>query len=318
MLSNPSQYFTSIKSELSKYVVGQDHLIERLLVALVSNGHVLLEGVPGLAKTRTLTALTACINAKMNRVQFTPDLLPSDLVGTEVYRPQSGEFVIRKGPIFTNLLLADEINRAPAKVQSALLQAMQERQVTIGEETFVLPDPFLVLATQNPIEQEGTYPLPEAQVDRFLMKVRVSYPTFEEEVAVVQLPASEENHPSSVSEVLDLPTLRALRDGARQLFIDPKIDQYIVRLVQASREAGSFGLDGMIEWGASPRASIALRTTARSLAYIRGREFVTPDEIKEIAPDVLRHRILPSFEAEARGVSSDKIVEVLLKNIAVP
>ncbi len=318
MNMNQESYFASIKSELAKCVVGQSYLVERLLVALVSNGHVLLEGVPGLAKTRTLTALTSCIQAKMNRVQFTPDLLPSDLIGTEVFRPQSGEFVIRKGPIFTNLLLADEINRAPAKVQSALLQAMQERQVTIGELTFTLPDPFLVLATQNPIEQEGTYPLPEAQVDRFLMKIKVTYPAFEEEVAILQLPSSEENSTANVKTVLDLDTLRSLRDGAKQIFVDPKLDQYIVRLIQASREAAGFGLEGLVEWGASPRASIALKSCARSLAFIRGRDFVTPDEIKEIAPDVLRHRILPSFEAEARGISSDKIVDVLLKNIAVP
>lgn len=315
---NQLEVFESLKQEIHKQIVGQSYLIERLLVAIIADGHVLLEGVPGLAKTKTLTALTASINAQMNRVQFTPDLLPSDLVGTEVYKPQTGEFSIRKGPIFTNLLLADEINRAPAKVQSALLQAMQERHVTIGEETFSLPDPFLVLATQNPIEQEGTYPLPEAQLDRFLMKVRVTYPTFDEELSILQVVDKETFHRQNTVRVMDLANIASLRSAAQELFVDPKIDRYIVSLVQASRHAENFGLKGMIEWGASPRASIALRSCARALAMIRGKTFVTPDHVKEIAPDVLRHRILTTFECEARGVSCDEIINILLKNVTVP
>ncbi len=309
--------FSEIKSELHKIIVGQEYLIERLLVALVSNGHVLLEGVPGLAKTKTLTALTTCIDAKMQRIQFTPDLLPSDLVGTEVYRPQSGEFVIRKGPIFTNLLLADEINRAPAKVQSALLQAMQEREVTLGEQTFKLPEPFMVLATQNPIEQEGTYPLPEAQLDRFLLKIKVGYPSFAEEVNILSVVTRELSQNITLRKIITLSNLFELRQAALQLHVDSKIDQYIVSLVHASRNVEQYGLKGMVDWGASPRASIALKSAARSLAFIRGKTFVTPDEVKEVAPDVLRHRILTSFEAEARGVDSDQVVATLLKSVMV-
>ena len=311
-------FFDKLRSEISKQIVGQDYLVERLLVSIISDGHVLLEGVPGLAKTKTLTALTAAIDAKMNRVQFTPDLLPSDLIGTEVYKPQSGEFTIRKGPIFTNLLLADEINRAPAKVQSALLQAMQEREVTIGEETFRLPAPFMVLATQNPIEQEGTYPLPEAQLDRFLMKIRVGYPSMDEEIKILSVTDSQQGIDQTINKVLSLHEISDLRKAAAELYVDPKLDRYIVSLVQATRHANSFGLEGMVDWGASPRASIALKSCARSLAFIRSKDFLSPDEIKEIAPDVLRHRILTSFESEARGINSDQIIQLLLKNITVP
>lgn len=317
-LSVYQEQFESVKAEIRKSIIGQDYLIERLLVALVADGHVLLEGVPGLAKTRTLTALTTAITAEMKRVQFTPDLLPSDLIGTEVYQPQQGSFSIRKGPVFTNLLLADEINRAPAKVQSALLQSMQEREVTIGEETFSLPSPFMVLATQNPIEQEGTYPLPEAQLDRFLMKIKVGYPSFDEEVKIVNLVAEESIDPQSLKEVLSINDLDKIRRASHEVFVDPKVDHYIVSLVQASRSASSFGLEGLIDFGASPRASIALKNCARALAFVRGKTFVTPDEVKEIAFDVLRHRILVSFEGEARGVDSDEIVRVLLANITVP
>ncbi len=317
-VNNYSTNLTNLKTEISKQIVGQHYLIERLLVAIISDGHVLLEGVPGLAKTKTLTALTTCIDAKMNRVQFTPDLLPSDLIGTEVYKPQTGEFNIRKGPVFTNLLLADEINRAPAKVQSALLQAMQERQVTIGEETFHLPNPFLVLATQNPIEQEGTYPLPEAQLDRFLMKIRVSYPSLEEELGILAVSDKEAHLENSLQKILKISDVIEMRKAALEVHVEPKLDRYIVSIVQASRNAESFGLKGMIDWGASPRASIALKSCARSLAFIRGKSFVTPDDIKEIAPDVLRHRILTSFESEAKGVDSDQVIQVLLKSITVP
>lgn len=312
------EVFRRIKQELHKEIIGQDKLLDRLLVALLADGHILLEGVPGLAKTRTLMALTKVLDAKMTRIQFTPDILPSDVVGTEVYRPQSGDFVIRKGPVFTNLLLADEINRAPAKVQSALLQAMQEREVTIGEETFPLPNPFLVLATQNPLEQEGTYALPEAQVDRFLMKVKVGYPTFDEEVAIIDLASSKSAAPPPLSKILPISDLAPLRLQCEEVYIDPKIDRYIVSLVHATRSADAYGLQGMIEWGASPRASIALRVCARALAFLKGKRFVTPDDVKEIAPDVLRHRVLVTFEAEARGIDSDQIIQTLLKGVTVP
>ena len=307
----------ALRSELHKVIVGQEALLERLIVALLADGHVLLEGVPGLAKTKTLTTLTRCIHAHMQRIQFTPDLLPADLVGTEIYRPQTAEFVVRRGPLFTNLLLADEINRAPAKVQSALLQAMQEREVTIGEQTFPLPNPFMVLATQNPIEQEGTFPLPEAQVDRFLLKVRVSYPTINEEIAIVQQVAGKADAPE-ISPVMDIAELLRMRQSLSAVFVDPKLDRYIVTLVHATRTPDAFGLRGMVEWGASPRGSIALRLAAQALALIRGKTFVTPDEVKDIALDTLRHRILPSFEAEARGVTSDTIITTLLKEVSAP
>ncbi|MBX7137495.1 MAG: MoxR family ATPase [Oligoflexia bacterium] len=318
MTETSAALVAGLKQEIARHIVGQDYMVERLMVALISNGHVLLEGVPGLAKTRTLQVLTSCLDAKMSRVQFTPDLLPADLIGTEVFRPQSGEFVLRRGPIFTNLLLADEINRAPAKVQSALLQAMQERQVTIGEETLTLPDPFLVLATQNPIEQEGTYPLPEAQLDRFLMKIKVTYPAREEELQILKLFDREQIDRSDPTRVLSLHQLLDLRRQALEVFIDPKIDAYIVALVRASRDPNSVGLKGLIEWGASPRASLALKSCARSLAFLRGASFVTPDEVKEVAYDVLRHRILTTFEAEGRGIDSDEVIRVLLKSTTVP
>ena len=313
-----SEIFSQIKLELHREIVGQDRLLERLLVALLADGHILLEGVPGLAKTKTLTALTQVLDAKMSRIQFTPDILPSDVIGTEVYRPQSGDFVIRKGPVFTNLLLADEINRAPAKVQSALLQAMQEREVTIGEETFKLPEPFMVLATQNPLEQEGTYALPEAQVDRFLMKVKVGYPSFEEEVSIIDLASGARSNSQKLNKLLPISQLEQLRRQSHELYIDPKIDRYIVSLVHATRNGDAYGLTGLIEWGASPRASIALKTCARALAFIKGKNFVTPDDVKDIAPDVLRHRILVTFEAEARGVDSDEIIRTLLSGVTIP
>jgi MoxR-like ATPase len=312
-----SELFTRIKNEIANQIVGQEPLIERLLVALISNGHVLLEGVPGLAKTKTLKALAMCIDAKMNRIQFTPDLLPSDVIGTEIFKSASAELSIRKGPVFTNILLADEVNRAPAKVQSALLQAMQEREVTIGEQTFILPDPFLVLATQNPIEQEGTYPLPEAQVDRFLLKLRIDYPKFEEELQIIKL-NSNSNRDIEIKKVINLEQLKELREQANQIYVDPKIDHYIVSLVQASRSADAFGLRGMIEWGASPRASIALRTSSQSLALLRSDKFVTPEHVRDLVHDVLRHRIIPSFEAEARSIDSDEIIGTIVKSVTVP
>lgn len=317
-MSTHRETLPKIKNELHKAIVGQDILIDRLLVALLADGHILLEGVPGLAKTRTLVSLTKVIGAQMNRIQFTPDLLPSDVVGTEVYRPQTGEFMLRKGPVFTNLLLADEINRAPAKVQSALLQAMQERCVTIGDTTMHLPTPFMVLATQNPLEQEGTYPLPEAQVDRFLMKVIVGYPSFDEEVAIVNLSSTNASEPPSLEKLVSIEDILALRSAAQATYVDPKIDRYIVSLVQGTRNGDPYGLKGIIEWGASPRASIALKVCARALAYLRGREFVTPDDVKEIAPDVLRHRVIVTFDGESRGITSDDVVKTLLASVTVP
>jgi MoxR-like ATPase len=317
-LLSASEIFQRIKAELHKRIVGQERLLDRLLIALLADGHILLEGVPGLAKTRTLLALTHVITAQMNRIQFTPDILPSDVIGTEVYRPQSGDFMIRKGPVFTNLLLADEINRAPAKVQSALLQAMQEREVTIGEQTFKLPNPFLVLATQNPIEQEGTYALPEAQVDRFLMKVVLTYPSFEEEVEIIDIASRDDQGAAPLSQVVDLATLVSLRAQVQEVFIDPKIDRYIVSLVHATRSGDSYGLQGLVEWGASPRASIALKVCARAHAFLKGKSFVTPDDVKDVAHDVLRHRILVTFEAEARGITSNQIIDTLLASVTVP
>lgn len=312
--------FHEIKTEIAKKIVGQEKLIEKLLIALLVEGHVLLEGVPGLAKTRTLLALTDSINVKMARIQFTPDLLPSDIIGTEVYQPQLGTFSTRTGPIFTNLLLADEINRAPAKVQSALLQAMQERSVTIGHETHPLPTPFMVLATQNPIEQEGTYTLPEAQVDRFLMKIVVTYPSFEEELKIINLDNIPKDGASekTIQKVISSEELPNYRTLVQNIYADEKIDRYIVSLVHATRTPDAYGLEGMVDWGASPRASIALRQCAKAHAFLRGRDFVSPDDVKALAHDVLRHRILVSFEAEARGISSDEIIKTLLNSIAVP
>lgn len=317
-ITQPAEIFESIKRELHRHIIGQDQLLDRLLIALLADGHILLEGVPGLAKTRTLVALTQIFDAQMSRIQFTPDILPSDVIGTEVYRPQTGDFMIRKGPVFTNLLLADEINRAPAKVQSALLQAMQEREVTIGEHTFKLPDPFLVLATQNPIEQEGTYALPEAQVDRFLMKVRLTYPSFDEEVEIIDLATRDSLAQPTLSKILPLEALADLRRQAHEVYSDPKIDRYIVSLIHATRSGESYGLKGLIDWGASPRASIALKVCARAHAFIRGKNFITPDDVKEIAPDVLRHRVIVSFEAEARGIDSDEVIRSLLASVTVP
>ncbi len=314
---NPQEGLNRLIVELQKVIVGQDRLLNRLLIALLCDGHVLLEGVPGLAKTKTLKSLTQCISAQMERVQFTPDLLPSDLVGTEVFSPQSGEFRIRKGPLFTNFLLADEINRAPAKVQSALLQAMEERQVTIGDTTFSLPSPFVVLATQNPIEQEGTYPLPEAQLDRFLMKVRVTYPSYEEELSILTRHFDE----ASVlhcSPVLKLEDFAQIKTACRSVFMEPRLDRYIVSLIQNSRDGANFGLRDMVDWGASPRGAIALKACARAHAFIAGKNYVSPDDVKEVAADALRHRILPSFEAEAQGVTSEFLIIELLKQTAIP
>jgi MoxR-like ATPase len=308
-----------IEAEISRAIVGQRHLVERLLIGLLANGHVLLEGVPGLAKTATISALAQCIHTKFARIQFTPDLLPSDLLGNLIYNPREGTYLTKKGPIFANLILADEINRAPAKVQSALLEAMQERQVTIGEESFPLPKPFLVLATQNPIDQEGTYSLPEAQVDRFMLKVVVGYPSQAEEKQIMQLMARTATREPlrAVVEASAILEMRALVD---EVYVDDQIEDYIVRLVFATREPGRFvpKMDGMIRFGASPRASINLALAGKAYAFLRGRAYVTPQDVKSIALDVLRHRVITTFEAEADDVSSEKIVSYILDTVPVP
>jgi MoxR-like ATPase len=314
-------YHTKIRQvseEVGRVVVGQDRLLNRLLIGLFTGGHILLEGVPGLAKTLTINTLSKALQLDFQRIQFTPDLLPADLIGTMIFNQKTAEFEVKQGPIFANLILADEINRAPAKVQSALLQAMQEREVTIGEQTFKLPEPFLVLATQNPIEQEGTYTLPEAQVDRFLMKIVIDYPSFDEEVEIIGLAAQESGSQQPLARVIPLSSLAALRSQCQQVYSDPKVDRYIVSLIHATRSPDAYGLKGLIEWGASPRASIALKVCARANAFLKGKTFVTPDDVKEIAADVLRHRVLVTFEAEARGITSDECVKTLLASVTVP
>ena len=308
-----------LTEELHKRVVGQDAMIERLLIGLLTGGHVLLEGVPGLAKTLTVRSLAEAIDASFQRIQFTPDLLPADIVGTMIYNQRSGEFTAKKGPVFANLVLADEINRAPPKVQSALLEAMQEKQVTIGGETFALPSPFLVLATQNPIEQEGTYPLPEAQVDRFMLKLTVSYPDREMEKEIMRRVSTAD--PSPLSVVATPADLLAARREIAELYMDEKIGDYIVDLVRATRDPGSFGLSRLtplVEYGASPRASIFLATCARAHAYLRGRGYVLPEDVKAIGPDVLRHRIITSYEAEAEEITADDIVARIFDAVDVP
>ncbi len=304
--------------EVGRAIVGQEGMIRGLVIGLLTNGHVLLEGVPGLAKTLAIRTLSRAIRAKFMRIQFTPDLLPADLTGTLIYNPREGSFTTKKGPIFTNLLLADEINRAPAKVQSALLEAMQERQVTIGDETFQLDDPFLVLATQNPIEQEGTYPLPEAQVDRFMLKLRVDYPDREEERQILDRWGLSE--PEAVRPVVSPEEIRAARRAVSTVYIDEKIKSYIVDIVLTTRDPRGSGLefDGLIQYGASPRATIYLARAAQAHAFLRGRGYVTPDDIKVIAPDILRHRILVTYEAEAEEVTSDEIVRRVLDRVEVP
>ncbi len=309
----------AVRGEISRVVVGQERMIERLLVAMLCNGHVLIEGVPGLAKTLTVTTLARTVRAGFQRVQFTPDLLPADLTGTLIYNPKTQEFVPRKGPIFTNIVLADEINRAPAKVQSALLEAMQEHQVTIGETTYPLDDPFMVLATQNPIEQEGTYPLPEAQTDRFMLKLAVTYPSPEEELQILRRMARNQP-PLKADPVIGPEEIRALRAEVDQVYVDPKIEEYIVNLVDSSRHPQRKGLPlgELIQYGASPRATIYLALTAKAHALLAGRGYVTPLDVKSMAPDVLRHRLLLSYEAEAQGLSPDTLVERILDGVQVP
>jgi MoxR-like ATPase len=312
-------FLQDLLAEVDKVIVGQRNLVERLLIGLLANGHILLEGVPGLAKTLAVKTLAQAVQAHFQRIQFTPDLLPADLIGTEIYNPRTAEFIPHQGPLFANFILADEINRAPAKVQSALLEAMQERQVTIGTATYLLDEPFLVLATQNPIEQEGTYPLPEAQVDRFMLKVIVDYPSREEERLIMDRMTRPDL--PEVSPVVHPSHLLHARHVVNQIYVDEKIKEYVLDLIFATRQPGENGLGNLrplIAFGASPRATIYMIMAARAHAFINGRGFVTPEDIKQIAPDVLRHRIVVSYEAEAEEVSSADIIQSILDHIEVP
>lgn len=314
-----SALINRIRTEAHKVIVGQDALIDRLLMALLCNNHVLIEGVPGLAKTLSVTTLARMIQATFKRIQFTPDLLPADVVGTLIYNPKSGDFSIRKGPVFAHVVLADEINRAPAKVQSALLEAMQERQVTIGDESFRLDDPFLVLATQNPVEQEGTYPLPEAQVDRFMLKLKVTYPNKAEEHQILKRMARS-NPSKEVEPVITPKDIVRMRQLADEIFMDEKIELYIVDLVEATRNPADYKLDigPLIRYGASPRATIFLAMASKANALIEGRGYVTPQDVKSVAMDVMRHRVIPTYEAEAEEKTSEDLIEQILKTVDVP
>jgi MoxR-like ATPase len=317
--SADARLIQDVSRQVALRVVGQEYMIDRLLISILTGGHVLLEGVPGLAKTLTVRTLAETISTSFSRIQFTPDLLPADVVGTQIYDQSTGQFMVKKGPIFANIILADEINRAPAKVQAALLEAMQEKQVTIGGTTYKLEEPFLVLATQNPIEQEGTYPLPEAQVDRFMLKLRVGYPTRDEEREIMRRMAG--GHAINVSHVATPEAILEARGRIADLYMDDRIVDYIVDIVHATREPAAAGLKDLvplIEFGASPRATIALAQASRAHAFLRGRAFVTPDDIKAIAPDVLRHRVLTTYEAEAEEVTSDEIVRRVLATVESP
>ena len=314
-----SQVLEKIRNEIQGVIIGQEYLIDRLLIGLLCNNHVLIEGVPGLAKTLSVTTLAKAINADFKRIQFTPDLLPADLIGTLIYNPKTGDFTTKKGPLFANIILADEINRAPAKVQSALLEAMQERQVTIGNETHKLEEPFMVLATQNPIEQEGTYPLPEAQVDRFMMKLKITYPEKSDELKILKRMAklSVDIDTKPVLQLADVSRLRALTD---EIYVDEKIEEYIVDIVQASRTPKDYKLDieGLILYGASPRATIYLTLAAKAWALLQGRAYVSPQDVKTIGMDVLRHRIIISYEAEAEEKTAEDLVELIFNTVDVP
>ncbi|KIC89170.1 MoxR family ATPase [Flavihumibacter sp. ZG627] len=313
-------FIDRLRDEVARVIVGQQHMLDRLLIGLLSNGHVLLEGVPGLAKTLTIKSLAQAVHAHFSRIQFTPDLLPADVIGTMIYHQQRNEFVVRKGPIFANFILADEINRAPAKVQSALLEAMQERQVTIGDSTYPLEEPFLVLATQNPLEQEGTYPLPEAQVDRFIMKVIVGYPTKAEEQMIIRQNVQGMKTPK-VQQVVTVNELLEARELTRKIYMDEKIEQYILDIVFATRQPDEYGLSRLkplISYGGSPRASINLALASKAYAYLSKRAFVIPDDVKAISKDVLRHRIGLTYEAEAENVDVEQIIEDILGAIQVP
>lgn len=320
-IKESSVFLDRMEAEMAKVIVGQPHMISRLLIGLLSNGHILLEGVPGLAKTLAIKSLSQSIHAKFSRIQFTPDLLPADVIGTMIYNQQTHEFVVRKGPIFANFILADEINRAPAKVQSALLEAMQEKQVTIGEKTYSLEEPFLVLATQNPIDQEGTYPLPEAQVDRFLMKVLIDYPNREEELQIIRQNLHQTTVGNSIQQVATIEEIVQARKMVREVYMDEKIEQYILDIVFATRKPAEYGLDALsplIAYGGSPRASINLALAGRAHAYINKRGYVIPDDIRAIAKDVLRHRIGLTYEAAAENINAEYIITEILKKVQVP
>ncbi|MBL6827349.1 MAG: MoxR family ATPase [Opitutales bacterium] len=319
-IKNEASWVELLKSEIGRVIVGQKYLVDRLIVGLLANGHVLLEGVPGLAKTLAVKTLSQCLRADFKRIQFTPDLLPADVIGTLIYSPSKGEFTNKKGPIFTNLLLADEINRAPAKVQSALLEGMQERQVTIGDETFSLPQPFLVLATENPIDQEGTYPLPEAQMDRFMMKLVVNYPNREDELRILNANANVSvSH--KATPVVDAETIFRSRKLVDGIYLDEKLKGYLVDVVLATRNPESYGaseLGAFIRFGASPRATISLALASKAVAFMNGRSFVTPQDIKDVGLDVLRHRVIVTYEAEAENVTSNDIIKKIFETIPVP
>ena len=319
LIASKSNFVNLIRQGMDQTIVGQKHLVDSLLIALLANGHVLLEGVPGLAKTKAISTLASLIDARFSRIQFTPDLLPADVVGTMIYSIKKEQFEVKKGPVFANFVLADEINRAPAKVQSALLEAMQERQVTIGEQTFKLDDPFLVLATQNPIEQEGTYPLPEAQVDRFLMKVLIGYPSKTEESDIIKMNIAPD--PVEVRALVTPADIVDTRKVVQQIYIDEKIQKYIVDIVFATRFPGDYGLNdlkSMISFGASPRASINMALASRAYAFLRNRGYVIPEDVRAVCHDVMRHRLGLSYEAEANNITADEIISNILDKIAVP
>ena len=318
-IKEESSFATLLRGELNKVIVGQNKMLDRLLMGLLTRGHILLEGVPGLAKTLAISTLAKVIDTKFKRIQFTPDLLPADLTGTMVFNQKTSEFVPKKGPLFSNIILADEINRAPAKVQSALLEAMQECQVTIGDTTYPLDDPFLVLATQNPIEQEGTYPLPEAQVDRFMLKVKIVYPTKEEEKEILLRMAK--GRVPEVSKVISADRIIRARDIVNEIFMDPKVEEYIINVVFATREPEKAGLPdvkSLIAYGASPRATIFLARVARAHAFIRGRGYVTPEDVKSVGMDVLRHRVIVTYEAEAENITPEDIIQKIFDSVEVP
>lgn len=314
-----SAFIPTLKAEIGKVIIGQEYLVDRLIIGILADGHILLEGVPGLAKTLTVNTLANALNTDFQRLQFTPDLLPADLIGTQIYNPKESDFFTKKGPIFSNIILADEINRSPAKVQSALLEAMQERQVTIGGETFPLPEPFLVMATENPLEQEGTYPLPEAQVDRFMLKLKVEYPTKEEERRILDAQARTGTKPTA-SAVVSPDVILTARKVVDEIYIDEKVKDYILDIVFATREPEKYELQikEYIRYGASPRATIALTLCAKAHAFMQGRGYVTPQDVKSIAHDVLRHRLIISYEAEAEELTAENIIDQLLAEIPVP
>jgi len=320
LIQKESAFLDLLNLEVKKVIIGQKKMIESLMIGLLSNGHILLEGVPGLAKTLAISTLSKTIDAKFNRIQFTPDLLPADLLGTMIYNQKKEEFISRKGPIFSNFILADEINRAPAKVQSALLEAMQERQVTIGDKTYKLPEPFLVMATQNPIEQEGTYPLPEAQVDRFMLKVVLPYPKREEEKLIIRNNVSTEGMPVP-NKIIDPKQIIKAREVVKKIYMDEKIEQYIVDIVFATREPSSYNLhdiEPLIDFGGSPRASIALASAAKAYAFLRKRGYIIPEDVRAVCHDVLRHRIGLSYEAEAENITTEEIINTILNKVDVP